>query len=416
MVPLLMLPECTAEPRTRHRPLFPVPTALAGQLAVGVWIAILVILCGRVLLKPRVNSVYPIFAEAGRHWLHGEALYANHEEPYRYSPLATVLFVPGTALADPVAGAVWRLLNAGVYLGALAWWARRVLPRPLTGAQVGSLFLLIVPLSVGSLNNGQSNPLVLGLLLLAVAGAAEGRWNLSAVCLALACLFKVYPIALGLLLAVVYPRQLASRLGMALLAGLALPFCFQEPAYVWAQYGSWLECLRNDDRQGLSPLFRYRDFSLLCQVWGWPLSSQGYRIVQLLMAIAAAASCLAARFAGWGPRRLLPLLLGLGCGWMTVFGSATESCTYILLAPPLAWGLLEAWGWHRPLWLRGGLVASYGLFAVASAVVWFSGIGRPVHALGVQPLAGLLYLGCLLVWELAEILQRQPAKFSACRL
>jgi hypothetical protein len=400
--------ECSEVLTPRQPSWFRVPSSWAAQVAVAVWVTILVVICGRVLLKPRVNSVYPIFAEAGRHWFYGEALYADRDEPYRYSPLATVFFVPLTALRDPVGGAVWRLLNAGVYLGALAWWARRVLPGPLTAAQQAGLFVLVVPLSLGSLNNGQSNPLVLGLLLAALAGAAEARWNLATGCLALACLFKVYPIAVGLLLAVVYPRQVVVRLAVAVLAGLALPFCFQEPHYVFAQYTAWLERLRTDDRQGMSPLLWYRDFRLLCHAWGWPLSPTAYRVVQLVTAAAAAASCLAARLAGWRPCQLLPWLLALGCCWMTVFGSATESCTYILLAPPLAWRLLETWLRGGRPGLRGGLLASYGLFAAANVAVWFSGVARPFHALGVQPLAGLLFLICLLAAELPSLRAQAP--------
>src|SRR5262249_9785489 len=151
---------------------------------------------------------------------------------------------------------------------------------PVKRGQLAALFLLIVPLSVGSLNNGQSNPLVIGLLLAGVAAVAGERWWLASACVALACLFKLYPVAVGLLLAVVYPRRFAGRFAVALVLGLALPFPLQRPGYVAAQYAGWLDHLRRDDRTILPLALWYRDLRLLCHVWGIPLSAKGYVLVQ----------------------------------------------------------------------------------------------------------------------------------------
>src|SRR5262249_8060013 len=153
---------------------------------------------------------------------------AAAREPYRYSPLVTVLFVPFSLLPDALGGVLWRLLNAAVYLGGMAWWARVGLPGRLTRHQRAVLFLLTVPLAGGRLNNGQSHALVIGLLFCAVAGVNTGRWSLAALCAALAALLKVYPVAVALLLAVAAPRRFGGRFGAALALGLALPFLFQQ--------------------------------------------------------------------------------------------------------------------------------------------------------------------------------------------
>src|SRR5207247_167984 len=104
-----------------------------------------------------------------------------------------------------VGGVLWRLFITGVYLVALGWFARTVLPRPLTRTQTALLFILAFPLSVASVTNGQVNVLIIGLILAAVAGVRAQRWNLVALCMALVFLFKVYPLAVGLLLVLVYP-------------------------------------------------------------------------------------------------------------------------------------------------------------------------------------------------------------------
>jgi hypothetical protein len=377
------------------------------RLAIFIWAMILLVISVRGLLSARTNSVYPIFAGAARNFWAGSDLYRASGDPYRYSPLVAALLLPFSFCPDQVGGVLWRLLNASVYLAAIAWWCRAVLPRPLTASQQALLYLLIVPLSVGSLNNGQSNPLVLGLLLAGLAAVARGRWNLGSGCLALACLFKVYPLAVGLLLAAVYPRRFAGRFLIALTIGLALPFLLKPSAYILQQYADWWHHLQTGDRQHLPFELWYRDFRLLCHSCHLPLGPTAYLVVQLLAAVTIAAGCIAGRLAHWERRRLLSIIFSLGCCWMTLFGSATESCTYILLAPALAWAVLDAWLWSANRWIRSGLTLSFGLFTAAQAAVWFPGGGHLTRALALQPSAALLLLVCLVVRELQEDLSNE---------
>jgi hypothetical protein len=269
---------------------------------------------------------------------------------------------------------------------------------------------LVLPLSIGNLNNGQSNLLVLGLLLAAVAGAAQQRWNLAAACVTLVCLFKVYPIAIGLLLALVYPRQLVGRLLVAVAAGLTVPFLLQEPQYVSGQYSAWLHHLRSNDRQNLPIELVYRDVRLLWHAWGMPLSATAYAASQFMVGAGIAALCLAHRCARREERQHLMSLLGLGCCWMTLFGPATESCTYGLLAPTLAWAVLEAALGRGSRWLGGVLIGSYGLFVCAQLLVCFPQ-GRGLRNLGSLPLAATLLFAALLVQDLRRF--ARPASPAA---
>jgi hypothetical protein len=365
-------------------------------LAQFVWTTILIVICIRGLWNPRANSVYPIFAGAAHNFLAETDLYTATPGPYRYSPLVAALMVPFSLCPDNVGGVLWRMLNATVYLGALAWWCRAVLPRALSGSQTAALYLLIVPLSVGSLNNAQSNALVLGLLLAGTAAVACQYWNLASGCLALACLFKLYPVSLGLLFALVYPKRFAGRFLIALALGLALPFFFKPSAYVLEQYAGWWHHLVTDQRQNLPVELWYRDFRLLCRNCHWTLSPLAYQLIQLLTAATMAGICVGAKLARWEKRQLLTLVLALGCCWMTVFGPATESCTYILLAPTLSWTLLSAWLQPAVWGLRGAVILSFGLFTASQAAVWFPGGARQLHTAGLQPLSAVLLLGCVL--------------------
>jgi hypothetical protein len=373
------------------------------RLAGILWAVALAAVSARAAVVPS-HSVYEIFSTAARHWWAGADLYQPCGDVYRYSPLVAALFVPLGLLPDAAGGVLWRWLSAAAYLGALVWWCRAVLPVSLTRARRAALLLLVLPLSVGNLNNGQSNTLVLALLLAAVAAVASrgearsGRWrdNLAVACVALACLFKVYPIAVGLLLAVVHPRRLGWRLLLALAAGLALPFLLQRPGYVLDQYLGWLRHLGTNDRHLLPPELWYRDVQLLCCRCGVALSTGAYHQVQALAAAGCAVVCLAGRLGRWPERRLLTALTVLGCCWMTAFGSATESATYVLMAPVAAWLALESRLRHRIGLLRALPVAGYGLLVLVQVGDWFP-TGKALQLLGTQPFATLLLLGGMLL-------------------
>jgi hypothetical protein len=146
----------------------------------------------------------------------------------------------------------------------------------------------------------------------------------------------------------------------------------------------------------------YRDLGLLCRLLHLPLSRAGYMAVEVLGGAGVLLVCLLGRGAGWSSRQLLRAVLTLSTCWMTLLGPATESCTYILLAPALAWATWETFLTRPPRFVRGLLLASYGLFTCASLVCGFPG-GAHWLALGPQPLAAVLLLAGLLVTYLFEM-------------
>jgi hypothetical protein len=238
-------------------------------LAALVWAALLGLVCVRGWLAPDVHTCYPFYETAGRRWLRGEDLYQELHATCRYSPLVHSLFAPLSRLPARAGGVAWRLVNAGAYLGGLAAWLRVVAPH-WTAARRGLLWLLVVPLSVSTLNCAQASPLLIGLMLAGTAAAGAGRWNLAAALVAGACLLKVYPVALALLLGVTHPRRFAPRCLAALAVGLALPFLLQDPGYVARQYGNWWVSLCIDDRTKWSTDISYRDLWLFIRAYRLP--------------------------------------------------------------------------------------------------------------------------------------------------
>ncbi len=373
------------------------PRTAGSAVAVVAWVLTLAVLGGNAFLRPTTHTVYPVFANAGRHWLGTQGLYDSPGPgPYRYSPLAAAGFVPFAVLPAGPAGLLWRWLGAAVFLIGLEWVVKTLWATGFTREQRGLVFLLALPLAVGNIHNGQANLLVLGLVLIAVAAVTDGRWNIAAACLAIACLFKLYPIAVGLLLVALFRAASARGSRVALAAGFLLPFLLQRPGYVADQYAAWVRSLAEDDRQHGSYLFWYRDLRLLFSQWIAPIGYRTYLILQICAGGAIAAVCFWARRAGIGQARLLTLVLGLGCCWMTALGPASESATYSLLGPTAAWlvvsGMGESGGGLRIVGLVGLRILLLSLVAATLPAGW----GRQVHALGPQPLAALFVLVGLL--------------------
>jgi hypothetical protein len=318
-----------------------------------------------------------------------------------------VLLVPFHHLPLRLGGVVWRLLNAAALLGGFAWWLRTA-PVRRTARQQGILFLLMLPLSLGSLNNGQPNPLIIGLLLAALAAIERERWSLAAGFVALATALKVYPLAVGLLLVAVYPLRFAPRLLLALVLVFLLPFVCQHGEYVRGQYASWLHRLGADQRHDWPLHMAYRDLWLLIRAWHLPLTPRTYLGIQLGSAAGCAVLCVAARLRGLPRREVLGLILALGTCWMMLCGPATESSTYVLLAPALSWAVLGAFGDRWP-WPLRMLVGSSFVLLLLSVLAGLHPSVKELHALGPHPLGALLLTIASVAMAVRALMAIRPA-------
>jgi hypothetical protein len=98
-------------------------------------------------------------------------------------------------------------------------------------------------------------------------------------------------------------------------------------------------------------------------------------------------------------------VLGLTCGWMVLLGPATESCTYVLFAPAMAWVVLEAYLVAVPAWQRVLALSSFVIFTAGQIAFWFPW-GGALNAIGTFPFTAFLAVAAIVV---AELRWRQPA-------
>jgi hypothetical protein len=353
-------------------------------------------------------SVYPDFTSAAEHWMERQPLYVRGgTNEFRYSPLIATFFVPFDLLPPKLGEVLWRAINFAAFLGTLWLCCRWWVPYRLTANQTAAVFLLAIPLAVGSLNNAQSNPLVLGLMLLATAAITRRWFTVTAIAIAIATCFKLYPVALGMLLMLRFPWRLGWRLAVCLIAAAVIPFVLQKPDYVMNQYTDWLHYLVSEDRQRGPIGDWYRDLRAVSRIYIHSMPLTTYQLIEVAAGAGIALICLLGLARHWTLRAWAGTALGLGCCWMTVIGPATESATYILLAPTLAWGVV--WSQSRGRVWRIAYAVTFLLFLTAQLALNLPNGKFFRDHLQPLPIAGTLLMVLLLVDAAGRLLPARPA-------
>jgi|GraSoi2013_100cm_1033763.scaffolds.fasta_scaffold12556_4 hypothetical protein len=242
--------------------------------------------------------------------------------------------------------------------------------------------------------------------MIAILAAHLKRWTLSAVCVGISAYLKIYPLSVGLLLVLIYPRQLSWRLALTLIVLGALPFILQQSAYVFEQYQRWFSSRAADDRRmhmDIAP----RDFAMVLKVLHINLSSHAVMILQVLAGAALAALCVFGRLRQWSEERLLVCLFTLASCWMLLFGPSTEDATYTMLAPALVLAIVQAFHQPTPSWIRILLCASYAVLLLGSMINSFFGLKKSAYVMSVQPSGALIFAVVAVIW-----ISRQYASFS----
>jgi hypothetical protein len=391
---------------------------LLNIVVIGLWVTVLLIILIRIWLFSHSHDVFGTYADAGRKWTEAQPLY-TYTRGFVYSPLVAAFFAPFSWLPISLGSVLWRLLTAATFVGAIFWWLRAAINSQIPKSSYVFVFLLILPLSLGNFNNGQVNPMIIGLLMIAIVAASEKRWIVSALALGFSAYLKIYPLSVGLLLVLLYPRQLGWRLALTLILMGALTFVLQRPSYVLEQYQRWFSTRAADDRRmnlDIAP----RDFTMLLRLLHIYLSARLVLMLQILAGAAAAAVCVIGQIWKWSERRLLICVFATGTCWMLLFGPATEDATYAMIAPALAIALVQAFQYRAPvdkasrltlfrnpgvpssqeipLPMRALVCTSYIILLLGLILNSFFSLKKTAILMSVQPFGALLFATYSILW------------------
>ena len=362
------------------------------------WTIALAVLVARPLLLLQRGTSFDTYNLAGSHWLRGENVYTQWMG-FVYSPVVAAFFAPFAFLPTAIANMIWRLINATALLGGLAALLRSNLFAGIKPQLAGIAYLVLAPLALGNIDISQANPLVAGLIMLAIAAVYTERWNWAAFCIALATFFKIYPLAVGLLICVIAPRRFAWRLFGSLFLLALLPFLFQHWSYVSKQYSDWIATRTADDRRNWPVEKLPLDLWFISHwIFHLPISQKAFTLIQLGSAAAIAVFCAFGTWKEWNSARVLIGLFCLSAIWMTLCGPATESYTYLLLAAPAILALLHSLHSGQAFWIRFGIWASVALQLLAVARASFLPHFKPFWILASLPVSALLFLVYCLAW------------------
>ncbi len=409
------------------------------------------------------HTVYPILAEGSKLWWADQPLHGYIEDLhdiYRYSPTIAILFGPFAYLPEWLGACLWGLLSIGLFVAAVRVAARELLPGLWTTDRQGVFLGLTLLGAMAGIWSGQSNAILVALVIFAMQAIKNRRWWMASFLLAIPVFIKIWPLAVVLLLIVCFPKQLSWRFAVVAMAFALLPFLTRPPAVVTGQYQEWYESLLGPQQKVRWPGVRdaWTIWENLGNLFHWPVSwpSKGYQILQMTSALAVLGWCLWKRrrlisdahspFAGAAPAlavgmkdtacasspacgnqkhgrgevftypigALLTTILSIWVSWQLLFGPGSEQITYGIIAPSAAWAVMVSFTSrkNRPQTLgarfnlffhRGWTIATWLILGL----VGMGDIEKPLTllhpaAIMLLPLGVVMYVFWLVIYDLKD--------------
>ena len=423
--------------------------------ALALWVVLAAAVSIKIACVGGDGSVYPALAGGSQRWWNEWPLYfvpgQLPESDFRYSPTFAVAFTPFARLPDTAGAILWCVTSIVVLVWSLFVLMRDVLPPP-SGEGWSPwdkrLFLTLTLLgSAVGIWSGQSNAIIIALIGFALAAIARRRWWLASFLLAATAFIKLWPLAIVLLLAVYWPRQLLGRFCVACLVLAAIPFLTKPPEIVLSRYHGWhLRMTGPFQARHLGYRDAWTFWEQLCAMFGrephWDAAGRVvHKAIGLIASLGALGWCLwrfprnvvlgrtpvfcQSCLGRWHSRPrlcelpgtaeggcatrtcrfihqtttdrvleeshgrekcLLAAILSIWAAWQLLFGPATEQLTYGILAPSAAWAVLVSFAERRDRWLAAAAWALLTFMAsgdIEKAVLYVIPLGKTLLPLGV---------------------------------
>jgi hypothetical protein len=303
--------------------------------------AVLFLVTAVMIVLDSSRSVVPAYTIGSLKWIAGSGLYdGSGVGGFVYFPQAALLYLPIALLPAALGEVLWRLVNIGVFAIGIRSFARLAAGK--SGKELFPLMTLVcIPLAWDCARNGQATLIITGLMLLAVADTATGRWWRATLWLALGAAFKPLTLVLVLLLMAI-DRPMTWRLGLGMLALTLVPFLAANPAYVVQQYASCLQNMSAASHFAVATLGWTTPVSAL-HIIGIDVPEHVQTAIRLVAALATLALCWVSRKRHDAVRSAV-FIFSLAIIYLMLFSPRTENNTYAMLGPAIAvflvWAIL----------------------------------------------------------------------------
>lgn len=204
----------------------------------------------RLLLGPGSFNNYTIFEFSWTHLLENVNLYAaypeDHYDLYKYSPTFAVFMAPFSVMPHWLGLIFWNTLN----MLAPVWAVSKL---SIAQKQKNLILFIVFIELLSSVQNAQSNGIMLGLIIGAFACFEKNKPVMALLLICLGFYIKIFAAAAALML-LFYPRKIksiVSGIAFVIILGL-LPLLVISWDSLVTQYENWLVLLQNDPAHELN--------------------------------------------------------------------------------------------------------------------------------------------------------------------
>lgn len=359
-------------------------------VAVVLWIIPAVVISLMLAHDPTHRTVSGSYHLATQNWWAGKDIY-NGPQGMNYFPHFVILYTPFHFMPLAACEVLWRLVALATIGTGLWQLVRHVFP-----TSAGKAFLiasiLTIPLSLGSVRNGNSNAVFGGVVLWAIVAILKERWWIFALLTVLSMMIKPLGIVLFLLAPLSYSKMRVPLI-IGLVAMLVFPFLFGNPVYVWSQHKAMAANLQ---QCAVVTQHRFADVNGIFRTFNIEMPATISKVVRIVFGALTAALWI------WGARRLdntkrALWLFALTTSYLMLFNPMTEANSYSILAPALAiWATLFALASDNKLhvygWFIAGMTLSMGVLPNIVRPIFGNYFALLWHPL--MTFAFIIMLGC----------------------
>ncbi len=323
---------------------------------------------------------YLIFKHSHHHLVSDQDLYVHYPDEYfdlyKYTPTFAAFFGIFAFLPDFIGLLGWNLLNALILLFAVY-----ALPR-FSVKEKGLILLFVTIEMVTSIQNEQSNALMVGLLLFMVSFLERGKYGWATVVVMFSIYIKLFSVV-SLVLFLFYPKKmkLAGYSFLWLLVLFLVPLLFISLSQYTFLGQSFMRMLDSDHSSSLG----YSVMGISSSWFGLELSKLGLVVVGFVLFLVPFL-----KFKAYSSERFRLLALASLLVWIVIFNHKAESPTFIISLVGIAiWFMLSNKGRFEigmlffaliltslsstdlfPPFVRNEFIKPYAMKALPSVLVW----------------------------------------------